>query len=106
MQFEEAASLFHLIDDETTSVYVKWDLGKQLIEELQMTGPNYSIMKKLSQYAVSVRQRDFQLLNDAGALSQPCKDYPDIYILDNEFYYNDKIGLVVDNKWLEETFII
>lgn len=106
MQFEEAASLFHLIDDETTSVYVKWDLGKQLIEELQMTGPNYSIMKKLSQYAVSVRQRDFQLLNDAGAMSQPCKDYPDIYILNNEFCYNDKIGLLVDNKWLEETLII
>lgn len=106
MQFEEAASLFHLIDDETTSVYVKWGIGKHLIEELQKTGPHYSILKKLSQYAVNVRQRDFQLLNNAGVLSQPCNDYPDIYILDNESFYDDKIGLVVDNKWLEETFII
>ena len=106
MQFEEAASLFHLIDDKTTSIFVKWDLGKQLIEQLEKTGPSYSILKKLSQYAVNVRQRDFQLLNDAGALSQPCKDYPDIYVLDIESFYDDKIGLIVDNKWLEETFII
>ena len=106
MQFEEAASLFHLIDDTTTSIFVKWDLGKQLIEQLEKTGPSYSILKKLSQYAVNVRQRDFQLLNDAGALSQPCKDYPDIYVLDIESFYDDKIGLIVDNKWLEETFII
>ena len=103
MQFEEAASLFHLIDDTTTSVFVKWRDGKSLIEELLEKGPSYALMKKLSQYAVNVRQKDFERLSNAGAISQP---YQGVYVLDNESLYDDKIGLVVDNKWLEETFII
>lgn len=103
MQFEEAASLFHLIDDTTTSVFVKWCDGKRLIDELLENGPSYLLMKNLSQYAVNVRQKDFELLINAGVISQP---YPDIYVLDDASLYDDMIGLVLDNQWLEETLII
>jgi hypothetical protein len=59
-------------------------------------------LKKLSQYAVSVRQKDFQVLNDAGAL----EEINGIWVLSQKSHYNDKVGLITDNQWLEETLII
>jgi CRISPR-associated endonuclease/helicase Cas3 len=68
IQFQEAAEQFRLIEDETTSIFIKCDHSNPFIEELRHKGPSYPVMKKLSQYAVSVRPKDFKLLHDAGAL--------------------------------------
>lgn len=102
MQFQEAASQFRLIEDDTTSIFVQRDGGRALVEELKRNGPSYPILKKLSQYAVSVRQKDFQVLNDAGAL----EEINGIWVLSQKSHYNDKVGLITDNQWLEETLII
>ena len=103
MQFQEAAEQFHLIEDETTSIFIQCAGSRSLLDELLHSGPSYPVIKKLSQYAVSVRKRDFQALNDAGALDEP---YQGVYVLNTESMYNDKVGLITDNQWLEETLII
>ena len=103
MQFQEAASVFRLIDDQTTSIFINCDNSKALIDELVHHGPSYPVLKKLSQYAVSVRQKDFCALNNAGALNEP---YQGIYVLEVESMYDNKVGLITDNQWLEETLII
>lgn len=102
MHFQEAAEQFHLIEDDTTSIFIQRDGGRALFEDLKRNGPSYPLMKKLSQYAVSVRQKDFQTLNDAGAL----EEINGIWVLSQESLYDDKVGLITDNQWLEETLII
>ena len=102
MQFQEAASQFRLIEDVTTSIFIKSDDSRELIDRLQNNGLSYPILKKLSQYAVSVRQKDFQTLKDTGAL----EEINGIWVLSQESLYNDKVGLITDNQWLEETLII
>lgn len=102
MQFQEAASQFRLIEDETTSIFIQCDGSKSLIDELLHSGLSYPVLKKLSQYAVSVRQKDFQTLNEAGAL----KEINGVWVLSQESLYDDKVGLITDNQWLEETLII
>ena len=103
MQFQEAASEFRLINDHTTGIFINCDDSKPLIDELINHGPSYPVLKKLSQYAVSVNQKDFQVLNDNGALSEP---YQGVYVLEVASMYDDKVGLITDNRWLEETLII
>lgn len=103
MQFQEAAEQFRLIEDETTSIFIKCDHSNPFIEELRHKGPSYPVIKKLSQYAVSVRPKDFKMLQDAGALE---KLYEGVWILSQESQYDEKVGLVTDNQWLEETLII
>ncbi len=102
VQFQEAASQFRLIEDVTTSIFIKCDDSRELIDRLQNNGLSYPILKKLSQYAVSVRQKDFQTLKDTGAL----EEINGIWVLSQESLYNDKVGLITDNQWLEETLII
>lgn len=103
IQFQEAAIQFRLIEDETTSIFIKCNHSAPFIEELRHKGPSYPVLKKLSQYAVSVRQKDFKILHDAGALEEP---FEGIWILSQESQYDDKVGLVTDNQWLEETLIL
>ncbi len=102
MQFQEAAEQFRLIEDDTTSIFIQRDGGRALVEYLKRNGPSYPVLKKLSQYAVSVRQKDFQTLNEARAL----EEINGIWVLSQESLYDDKVGLITDNQWLEETLII
>ncbi|MBR5169061.1 MAG: CRISPR-associated helicase Cas3' [Muribaculaceae bacterium] len=103
MQFQEAAAQFRLIEDETTSIFIQCAGSKYLLDELMHHGPSYPVLKKLSQYAVSVRQKDFKALNESGAIIEYQEG---IYVLENESMYHDKVGLITDNQWLEETLII
>ena len=60
-------------------------------------------MKKLAQYSVNIRERDFKKLQDAGALEEP---FENIYAITNPVFYSEDTGLLINNQWLEETFII
>ena len=103
IQFQEAAIKFRLIEDETTSIFINCNHSAPFIEELKHKGPSYPVLKKLSQYAVSVRQKDFKILHDAGALEEP---FEGIWLLSQESLYDGMVGLVTGNQWLEETLII
>ena len=102
-EFEEAARHFHLIDDQTTSVIVNWKGSFQLYQQLLSHGPSYILMKKLSQYSVNVRKRDFDQLQSIGAVEEP---FENIYAINNPGFYKADTGLSLDNQWLEETYII
>ena len=102
-EFEEAANHFRLIDDQTTSVIVNWNGSMNLYNQFSSQGPSYTLMKKLAQYSVNIRKRDFQQLQSIGAIEEP---YENIYAITNPNFYKENTGLTLDNQWLEETFII
>ena len=102
-EFEEAARLFHLIDDQTKSVIVNWGDSIRLYEQLIEQGPSYSLLKKLAQYSVNVRDRDFKSLQTCGAIEEP---FENIYVVTSPDFYKVDTGLSLDNQWLEETYII
>ena len=60
-------------------------------------------MKKLAQYSVNIRKRDFEKLNSIGAIEEP---FENIYAITNPIFYKADTGLTIDNQWLEETYII
>ena len=102
-EFEEAAHQFHLIDDKTKSVIINWNGSINLYQQLVSQGPSYSLMKKLAQYNVNIRERDFKKLQSMGAIEEP---YENIYVITNPDFYKADTGLSFDNQWLEETYII
>jgi CRISPR-associated endonuclease/helicase Cas3 len=60
-------------------------------------------MKKLAQYSVNIRERDFKKLQSMGAIDEP---FENTYAITNPFFYKSDTGLTIDNQWLEETYII
>ena len=102
-EFEEAAHQFHLIDDKTTTVFINWNGSIDLYLQLISQGPSYSLMKKLAQYSISIRERDFKTLNSIGAIEEP---FENIYTITNPNFYKADTGFTIDNQWLEETYII
>lgn len=103
LMFETAAQKFRLIDENTKAVVVNWQDSFSLVEKLKTEGPSYSLIKKLSQFCVNLRQHDFdQMLND-GIIEPIIEGY---YVARGHKQYNENLGLLTDNQWLEETFII
>ena len=72
-------------------------------QQLVSQGPSYFLLKKLSQYSVSLRERDFRKLQCMGAVEEPLEN---IYVIESPSIYKADTGLSMDNQWLEETFII
>lgn len=103
MQFETAASEFRLIDDDTTSVIVNWKNSMELVERLKKEGVSYSLMKALSQFSVNIRARDLKKLDEAGALEEVLEG---VFVIREASYYDKEIGLVTDNHWIEESYIV
>lgn len=102
-EFEEAAKHFHLIDDQTTSVIINWNDSIALYYQLISRGPSYSLIKRLAQYSVSIRKRDFETLQKIGAIEEP---FENIFAITNPSFYKEDTGLTIENQWLEETYII
>ena len=102
-EFEEAARRFRLIDDQTVSVIVNWNGSIRLYQQLISSGPSYLLMKKLAQFSVNVRERDFNELKSIGAIDEP---FEGIYALTAPGFYKTDTGLSLENRWMEETFII
>lgn len=102
-EFEEAASRFHLIDDQTISILVNWRDSINLYQRLISEGPSYKLLKQMAQYSVSVRRHDFDKLNSMGAIDEP---FESIYVITNPSFYHEDMGLSIENNWLEETYII
>lgn len=102
-EFEEAAKQFHLIDDNTISVIINWKGSMELYQELLLQGPSYSLLKKLAQFSVNIKKRDFDKLRDMGAIEEP---YENIFAITNPKFYHPETGLMMENQWLEETYII
>lgn len=102
-EFEQAANCFRLIDDKTTAVVVNWQGSIALVEKLKREGVTYQLLKMLLQYSVNVRKSDMKLLLQAGAVEEVKEG---IFVVGNSAFYDDKVGLITENQWLEESYIL
>ncbi len=103
MQFETAAKEFRLIDDNTVSVVVNWKNSIELLDRLKKEGVSYSLMKALAQYSVNVKNSDMRRLEKTGEIISVVEG---VLAITNHSFYDEKIGLVTDNYWLEESLIV
>ena len=102
--FETMATEFKLIDDTTTSVVINYgDEVEQLISQLKEYGCSYHLMKQLAQYSISVRDKDLSKLMKAGVVEEI---YDNILFIRDTKFYDENIGLKLENHWLEESLII
>lgn len=102
LKMEEASSKFRLIYNATTSVIVNWRESLSLIGRIQKEGPSYQLMHRLSQYCVNLRSHDFDKMLRDGIIEEVLEG---LYMARGESQYNQDVGLLTDNQWLEETFI-
>lgn len=100
--FETAASNFRLIENEGKSIIVNYGNSLQLVEELKQKGPNYSIIKRLGQYMVSIHNRDFEKMIKEGLVEEVIKG---VFVAPDQAQYNKRIGLIIENHWLDEILI-
>ncbi len=103
IMFESAANAFHLIDDDSVPVIVAFEKGMDLVREWRLNGPSSSLRRAISNYCVNVRQKDFERLLGTGAVQQLDEQ---LYFIEEPSYYREDVGLVTDNKWIEELFIL
>ena len=103
MCFETASKEFTLIDDTSIPIIVNWEDSIELVERLKQDGPSYSLMKKLGQYTVNIRQNDFKKLKESGQIEEKTEG---IFVVEDSSQYHHKVGLLTDNHWLEETLIL
>ena len=101
--FETASEEFHLIDDNGITVYVNYSNCIRLINQLRQHGPSHDLMKKLSQYSVNIHQRDFFKLRESGLVEEVIEG---VYLIPDLAQYDEKLGLKIDNHWMEEICII
>ena len=103
MCFEEASKAFRLIEEVGKSVVINMDDIHALVERMKTNGITYYSMKQLSQYSVTIHERDFQKLESCGAIEEVIEG---IYVVNDRAQYDDNIGLRLDNHWMNEILTI
>lgn len=101
--FETAAKKFKLIEDDGISLIVNWKESAELVHRLETEGPNYGLMKRISQYTVNLRRNDFDQLRKSGLIKEVIEG---IYWLPDREQYNKQVGLITENHWLDEILTI
>lgn len=100
--FETAARKFKLITDKSIGVIVNWKDSAEWVAQIKENGPQYSLMKKVSDYTVNIKQWDFDRLVKGGFIEEI---WEGIYWLPDREQYKPDVGLVLENHWLEELLI-
>jgi CRISPR-associated endonuclease/helicase Cas3 len=100
LPFREAAQAFRFIEEDTVGVIVALDAeARELVHELRHTPYPRATLRKLQQYTVAVRSREFAALQGAGALEMVLRDFP---LLCNDSAYSEDVGLCVDGSEVRE----
>ena len=111
-RFQMAADSFRLIDDKQISVIVNYtDIEnasdktyvEKLIDKLLEKGMTYSLVKELSQFTVSISKKAYDNLQGDFMLDERLPK--DIHFLMNRNQYDEKIGIVIRNLYIEEPLI-
>lgn len=63
LAFNDISSKFKLIEDNGITVYIPIGEGKKLVDELVHFGPNRKLLRKLGQYAVTIRKNQYDKLS-------------------------------------------
>ena len=108
LPFRTVAENFHLIDQNTRTVYVPFGGGAALVEQLKEGECSKGLYRKLGRYAVSVYEPHFQKLYAAGALltaqEVPALD-EDSAILNDMSLYSKTTGLTLEPETGKAEFI-
>lgn len=108
LPFRTVAENFHLIDQNTRTVYVPFGGGAALIERLKAGECSKGLYRKLGRYAVSVYEPHFQKLYAAGALLT-AREVPvldeDSAILNDMSLYSEMTGLTLEPETGKAEFI-
>lgn len=68
-EFNKISNDFRLIESNTYAVIVPYDEEAEcIIKQLQFTGPNTGLMRKLQKYTVNVYENELNVLKEAGVL--------------------------------------
>lgn len=68
MPFQKIAERFHLIDNETKTIYIPLEEGEELVWRLRSGEHSRALFRALGQYSVSVYPQHFEVLDLAGNL--------------------------------------
>lgn len=100
--FRTLAERFHLIDASTRTVYVPLGEGAELVERLRAGAGGRQLYRQLGQYGVSVYERHFTALNEAGDLEVLENNAA---ILLNTELYSHETGLSLENDSGKALFV-
>ena len=96
-QFASAAKKFHLIEENTVTVFVKREQeAAKLLGQIRSQGYSRTLMRPAGQYCINIYDRDFEKLNGQGALRPVSGDIEDFYELVSEELYTEEMGLKMD----------
>ena len=97
--FRTVAEKFHLIDRNTYTIYIPYGEGTALLLRLQDGECSRDLYRKLGRYAVSVYDKHYQALYNAGALLT-AREVPVLYedtaILTDLTLYSETMGLSLE----------
>jgi len=92
--FRTVGGKFRFIEEETIGVIVPIEsMAKKLVEELHHTKYPHTTRRKLQQYSVALRSREFAALEKARAITMVRGEFP---VLSNVKAYNEQVGLCCD----------
>lgn len=100
--FRTLAERFHLIDAPTRTIYIPLGEGAELVERLRTGEGGRQLFRQLGQYGVSVYERHFAALNEAGEL-EVLKN--NAVILLNTDLYSDETGLSLESDSGKALFV-
>lgn len=101
-QFATAAGNFHLIPDDTVTVFVPYEHGADLIAELRQGNIYPWLFRKLQRYSVALPLYQRESLAAMGAIQLG----ENLYYLPDSINYDDITGLVLENNYLNKELII
>lgn len=94
--FREIAGDFRFIEEETIGVIIPLEpVARELVQELRYTEYPRSTQRKLQQYSVALRMRDFAVLEKAKAVEMVRGEYP---VLNNLAAYREEVGICIDGS--------
>lgn len=102
IQFKTASENFHLIDDLSKTVIVKWGESEALLENMGQR-PDYEQVKRLSHYSVSVRPWELEKLKRFGVVKEMSNG---LLVVTYASQYDPEVGLRFDNIWENENLTI
>jgi CRISPR-associated endonuclease/helicase Cas3 len=103
--FREIAGDFRFIEDESIGIILPdGPEAEKLVQEVRYTEFPRTAIRKLQQYSVGVRTREFAALDAAGALEMVRDEFP---VLRNTAAYRKDVGLCVEegDVWKSEDLI-
>ena len=108
LPFKTVAESFRLIDRSTYTIYIPYGRGAALIQRLQDGECSRGLYRELGRYAVSVYDRHFRRLLEAGALLT-ARELPaldgDSAVLTDMTLYSETMGLSMEPETGKAEFI-